>query len=251
MHDRRVARVITPGTLIDENFMDPYASNYVMAVHLPGDVDGGTTAPSPPEDDHGVAPALPLGVDDPPLGLAWLDLSTGQFYTQTTQLSGLGAILSRVAPREIVLDDAAPRRGHALLAVLAEDRHLVTYAPASAGMRTPADWAPLLEAELPAAAAAAFHDHEVRAAGLLLRYVGDRLQGLSLKLRPPLRYGAADVMTIDRNSMRALEIKQTIRDGAFRGSLLHAVRRTVTKSGARLLNEWLSTPGPPFWHAVP
>jgi DNA mismatch repair ATPase MutS len=48
------------------------------------------------------------------------------------------------------------------------------------------------------------------------------------------------IMNIDKSSMRSLEIKQTIRDGVFRGSLLHAIRRTVTKSGARLLNEWLS-----------
>ena len=34
MHDRKVTRIITPGTLIDENFIDPYANNYVMAIHL-------------------------------------------------------------------------------------------------------------------------------------------------------------------------------------------------------------------------
>ncbi|KAK5990371.1 MutShomolog 1-like protein [Cladobotryum mycophilum] len=37
MHDRRVSRIITPGTLIDENFMDPYANNYVMAIHIDKD----------------------------------------------------------------------------------------------------------------------------------------------------------------------------------------------------------------------
>ncbi|EAQ92742.1 hypothetical protein CHGG_00977 [Chaetomium globosum CBS 148.51] len=35
MHTRKVTRIVTPGTLIDENFMDPYANNYVMAIHLP------------------------------------------------------------------------------------------------------------------------------------------------------------------------------------------------------------------------
>src|SRR3954463_9097287 len=69
LHDRRVARIVTPGTLIDENFMDPYANNYVMAIHLPPDTD--------PRQAQGetVDPKLPAV--DTQIGLAWLDLSTG------------------------------------------------------------------------------------------------------------------------------------------------------------------------------
>ncbi len=66
-----------------------------------------------------------------------------------------------------------------------------------------------------------------------------------MKLQPPLRYASMEVMGIDKNSLRSLEIRQTMRDGAFRGSLLHAIRRTVTTSGARLLSEWLSMARPP------
>ena len=237
MHDRRVARIITPGTLIDENFMDPYASNYVMAIHLPGD---NQPSPLPSTEDHGITSTPSPSLGALPLGLAWLDLSTGQFYTQTTTLSSLGSILSRVAPREVVLDqDLQSQRSHDIFSILTEDRHLITYAP-QGEMRSLSDWAPLLESELSPQASQDFTDDEVKAGGLLLHYVKDRLQGLSMKLRPPQRYESMEVMTIDKNSMRALEIKQTIKDGAFRGSLLHAVRRTVTKSGARLLNEWLS-----------
>ncbi|GKT83391.1 mutS domain V [Colletotrichum tofieldiae] len=244
MHDRRVARIITPGTLIDENFMDPYANNYVLAVHPTkpqpggGGVDGAIAASAaaakereggaPDSSSHSAADRNVMpATGDPdvpplPLGLAWLDLSTGQFYTQTTDLSALSSILSRICPREVVLDsEIQAQAGHGLFSILAEDRHL---------------------SDIPRASRDAFTEGEVMAGSLLLHYVKEQLLGLSMKLQPPMRRENMQIMSIDKNSMRSLEIKQTIRDGNFRGSLLHAIRRTVTKSGARLLNDWLSAP---------
>ncbi|CAK7203665.1 MutS protein 1 [Sporothrix eucalyptigena] len=292
MHDRRVARIVTPGTLIDENFMDPYTNNYVMAIYVDAASKNDSTSESPYEGDATfaagqsppplLAPATltsaPLASASPSLssvalGLAWLDLSTGHFYTQPTNLAALSAALSRVAPREIVLDERlqllqqshssgsdSDSAVHPLFSILDEDRtqqqqQLITYSPAPPGAATVAgdeagrdatsllsDWRPVLESEIPTQTVKDFTSHEIAAGSLLLHYVKDRLQGLSMKLQPPVRYEGMQVMTIDKNSMRSLEIKQTVRDGAFRGSLLHAIRRTVTKSGARLLNEWLSAP---------
>ncbi|CAK7210528.1 MutS protein 1 [Sporothrix bragantina] len=309
MHDRRVARIVTPGTLIDENFMDPYTNNYVMAIHVDAHVDarvdvsagtnngspyeGDATLPAGPSGSSGPSPppilapatltSAPLASASPSLssvslGLAWLDLSTGHFYTQPTTLAALSSALSRVAPREVVLDERLQllqHQGggglgsdsgndnsavHPLFSILDEDRtqqqqQLITYASAPSGASSGAGadtgvdlssllagWAPVLESEIPAQTVKEFTAHEIAAGSLLLHYVNDRLQGLSMKLQPPVRYEGMQVMTIDKNSMRSLEIKQTVRDGAFRGSLLHAIRRTVTKSGARLLNEWLSAP---------
>ncbi|CAM1506530.1 Fc.00g061710.m01.CDS01 [Cosmosporella sp. VM-42] len=238
MHDRRVARIITPGTLIDENFMDPYSNNYVMAIHV-----GRVRSPVDRHLGKPSAHALPSAVGDSmPLGLAWLDLSTGHFFTQQTNLASLSSILSRVCPREVVLDqDFEAHQDHDIFDILAEDRHLITYS-SQGGLLAISDWTPMLEADLPDGASASFSPEEVAAGGLVLNYVKDRLQGMSMRLQPPLRHENMQIMAIDKNSLRALEIKQTIRDGFFRGSLLHAIRRTVTKSGARLLNEWLSSP---------
>ncbi|KAM0667598.1 hypothetical protein ACQRIU_003463 [Beauveria bassiana] len=223
LHDRRVARIITPGTLIDENFIDPHINNYVMAVHVSNQV--------------GAAPD-----DSVSLGLAWLDLSTGHFFTQQTELSSLGSVLSRIAPREIILDeDLESQREHDIFAILAEDRHLITYS-SPGDLNNITDWSDMLESDISQATRESFTPDEVSAGHLVLNYVKDRLRGMSMKLQPPLRHENMQIMTIDKNSLRALEIKQTTRDGFFRGSLLHAIRRTVTKSGSRLLNEWLSAP---------
>ncbi|POS76928.1 MutS domain V [Diaporthe helianthi] len=247
MHDRRVTRIITPGTLIDEHFMDPYANNYVMAVHVSAHLFPQASASAAletvtPDGGQGVVSADATDSAPIPIGLAWLDLSTGHFFTQATTITLLGSMLSRVCPREVVLDEAfRSRTGHAIFSILAEERQLITYAP-KGELTTISDWAPMLESEIPPHTLGAFTDGEIRAGNLLLHYVKDRLQGISMKLQPPLRHETMQVMNIDRNSMRSLEIKQTMRDGTFRGSLLHAIRRTVTKSGARLLNEWLSAP---------
>ncbi|KAI1096220.1 muts domain V-domain-containing protein [Rostrohypoxylon terebratum] len=247
MHDRRVTRVITPGTLIDENFIDPYANNYVMAVHINHRQDGISSTSENKSSGNGngiieTGRLAALQTNNTPLGLAWIDVSTGQFYTQSTTVTSLGSILSRVGPREVVVDEVLESQtDHQLFSVLAEDKYLITFAPHSEQLPL-SEWTPMLESDIPAKTARDFTPDEVQAGSLLLQYVRDRLQGLSMKLQPPLRYENMSVMAIDKSTMRSLEIKQTIRDGTFRGSLLHAIRRTVTKGGARLLNTWLSAP---------
>ncbi|UNI14512.1 MutS protein 1 [Purpureocillium takamizusanense] len=239
MHDRRVARIITPGTLIDENFIDPYSSNYVMAIYVCQHLTKPASQSSDKDHRDVVASS---GACATPLGVAWLDLSTGQFFTQSSDLASLSSILSRISPREVVLDqDFESHKDHDIFSVLAEDRHLVTYSP-QGELQDISDWTPLLEAEMSETVRRTFTEEEVFAGTLVLNYVKDRLQGMAMKLQPPLRHDSMQIMNIDKNSLRALEVKQTLRDGFFRGSLLHAIRRTVTKSGARLLNEWLSSP---------
>ncbi|KAI0537624.1 muts domain V [Xylaria digitata] len=229
MHDRRVTRVITPGTLIDENFIDPYANNYVLAIHLGREACHTSTNVHSSQLSTG---SDDLGPPSTPIGLAWLDVSTGQFYTQATTVTSLSSILSRVGPREIVVDKVLEsQRDDRLFSILAEEKHLVTFAPRGDFLPV-SEWSPMLESEISAQTLANFTTNEAQAGSLLLH----------LKLQPPLQHENLAVLTIDKNTMRALEIKQTIKDGAFRGSLLHAVRRTVTKGGARLLDSWISAP---------
>jgi DNA mismatch repair ATPase MutS len=240
MHNRRVSRIVSPGTLIDESFMDPFTNNYVLAINVqitPPELAAAVNVQA--ESHHSLRLAEQLALT---IGLAWLDLSTGHFFTQSTHLSALPSFLARVAPREIVLDrDLQSSKDHALFSVLREDRHLITYMGALTS-KPIAEWAPMLESSVSAQMASDFTSEEIAAGSVLLQYVETRLQCSNMKLQPPSRQ--LDVVGIDRNTMRALEIKRTITDHRFAGSLLHTVRRTVTKSGARLLESWLSTSTP-------
>lgn len=232
MHDRKVSRIITPGTLIDENFADPLTNNYVLAVYIEKHVNIDV-------------PQVGIGTDpynqetSPPMGLAWLDLSTGHFFTQSTTLSALPSLLSRIGPREIVLDeDLRGVKDHSIFSVLEEDHRLVSYVRSQEPIKPISEWSNKLESPIPVEAMKEFTPEEIGAGNALLQYIDTRLQGSDMKLQPPLRQ--FDVMGIDKNTMRALELKKTIRDAYFSGSLLHTIRRTVTKGGARLLDSWLS-----------
>ena len=231
MHDRKVSRIITPGTLIDENFIDPFMNNYVLAIHTEDSAHR----------SEGKEETKRTGQEqrsDMLLGLAWLDLSTGHFFTQSTTLSALPSFLARISPREIVLDeDLQTSKEHGLFTVLVEDHHLITYMGISEVMPI-SEWSSMLESPVPTRAMHEFLPQEVAAGSALLNYVDTRLQGSNMKLQPPSRQ--LDVMGIDKNTMTALEIRRTIRDGLITGSLLHTVRRTVTQGGARLLDRWLN-----------
>lgn len=233
MHDRRVSRIISPGTLIDESFIDPFANNYVLAIYVQKLYSA--DPPSQSEDSR------ILSAPDTPVGVAWLDATTGSFFTQSTSTENLASLISRIAPKEIVLDQRMKENeGQGIFSLLAEDKYVVTYFPSSDPLPI-SEWSHMLETSVSEADAAYFSSEEVGAGSNILEYVKTRLPGLSMKLQPPIRMHAVDVMGIDKNSMRALEIKETIRDGTLKGSLLHSVRRTVTASGARLLASWLST----------
>ena len=241
MFDRKVTRVITPGTLIDEKFMDPYENNFLLAVHLIGQ-DKPLHDPSkeiPIELLKGTTHSLQQSKS---VGLAWLDLSTGDFFTQVVNLGSLPSAVARIGAREIVLrkdlDDAVR---HNVINLLHQERHLLTYHPAQSKELLVSSWAPMLERPVPATTESQFTPEEVSAGSLLLAYVSERLQGLGIKLQPPVRRFDTETMGIDRNSMRGLEVLETSRDGVGggKGSLLHTVRRTVTKSGTRLLKNWI------------
>lgn len=240
MFDRRVTRIITPGTLIDEKFMDPFENNFLLAVH-----------PAQGEFQTDAAQGVPAelrtstvetSLAEKPVGLAWLDLSTGDFFTQVVDIRTLPSALVRIGARETVLSDDIinPLQRH-ILRILEQDRYLVTYQPFQPEALPISSWSSMLEAAVPSADEPLFSEEETRAGGLLLVYVRENLQGLGIKLQPPVRRQDNENMAIDRNSLKGLEVLETARDGlgGGKGSLLHSVRRTITKSGTRLLKSWI------------
>lgn len=234
--DRKVTRIITPGTLIDEKFMDPYENNFLLAIH-PGQGQS-------PEISGQLMP-MELRVSklrSKSLGLAWLDLSTGDFFTQAIDMGSLSSVLARIGARETILSDEAGNPfQQEVLHVLEQDRHLVTHHPIQSELLPISSWLPMLEATVPPADESLFTSFEIAAGGLLLSYVREKLQGLGLKLQAPVRRQDNESMGIDKTSLKGLEVLETVRDGlgGGKGSLLHSVRRTITKSGTRLLKNWI------------
>ena len=233
MYDRKVTRIVTAGTLIDENFMDPFEDNYLLGVHIE-DLTATQLKEGQAPDHHARTTKV---------GLSWVDLSSGDFYTQSSDLSSLSSIVARIGPCEIVLDASFEELGSSTLERLLGDSgnslHFQVPSPAGTSMES---WKDLLESPVSKKEQAEFTPSEVAAGSLILEYVRGRLLDTSIKLQPPVRRSAQEYMVIDKQSLRGLEIRQTLKDGLTQGSLLQTIRRTVTKSGARLLNQRLVSP---------
>src|ERR1700712_1458511 len=93
LFDRRVTRVITPGTLIDEKFMDPWENNFLFSIYADPEVIGRKNPESPGKQSNPGARTSPEPVE---IGVAWLNLSSGDFFTQKTELSTLSSVIARI-----------------------------------------------------------------------------------------------------------------------------------------------------------
>nr|GAT47910.1 DNA mismatch repair protein [Mycena chlorophos] len=221
--DRRVARVVTPGTLIDESFLNQYENNYLLSI-------------SPAEDV---------------LGLAWIDVSTGEFYTKPVAYGDLRDELARIGPREIVLDESFEHeKPPRLRDVLAEEAYCLSYAilddrmppftTPSSSFDTPVDD---VTNEAPRAPVISeYSPVEQTAIMVLTTYLRANLLEHMPTLSTPTQQGSVQRMQIDSHTIKALEIRESMREGGVKGSLMSVVKRTSTTSGTRLLARWLCSP---------
>lgn len=236
MYDRRVTRVITAGTLVDESFVDPYENNHLLAVHVDGVLppDFSTTKGSEIHERYTRATNV---------GLSWVDLSSGSFYTQVSDLAKLPSLVARIGPREVVLSGSLEHAGEAKMQnILGDGMFSVQFHAVKQPAATVSEWSSMLERPIAQPDEEAFTKQELAAGSIVLDYVRDKLLDNQIQLQPPIRRSDDEYLAIDTQSLRGLEIKSTLRDGLFTGSLLHTIRRTVTKSGARLLSQRLVSP---------
>ncbi|MXY56717.1 MAG: DNA mismatch repair protein MutS [Gammaproteobacteria bacterium] len=204
--ERRVQRVVTPGTLAEDGLLAPERES-VLA---------------------GINPA-PTG-----LGVAWLNLASGEFsFSAVPGRAELDALLARVRPAEVLvperidMDGATPQQTRDSLEF---DNEL--------GFRHLAD-------HFRVADLGAFglepSDAVVGAASAVLRYAqAARCQNLGFVDRLN-RIAETDTVVMDAQTRRNLEIDRRL-DGESAGTLFSVMNHTATAMGARLLKSWLNAP---------
>ncbi|MHC8507987.1 MAG: DNA mismatch repair protein MutS [Rhodospirillales bacterium] len=210
---RGVVRVVTPGTLVEDNLLDARRNNYLLAA---AEARGET-------------------------GLAWIDLSTGAFHTQPAGEAHIAAALSRLDPAEILVSEtfaAKPER----FDWLADWRDRLRVEPASRfdsvnALRRLLDHFGVGSLD----GFGTFSAAETAAAGAVLDYVSLTMMGAAPRLDPPRPFGEGAVMEIDGATRRNLELTQTM-SGARAGSLLSVIDKTLTGAGGRLLAARLAAP---------
>jgi len=198
---RAIVRIVTPGTLTEAALLDARASNWLASV-APG----------------------PQGV-----GLAWCDVSTGEFRTLACSAEGLAAELARMSPSEVVAPEgwdgapATPRPPRDFDSAAGAERLRRLFGVATLD------------------GFGAFSRAELAAAGGLLAYLDRAGAGALPLLRPPVRSVADGCMAIDAATRASLELTRAAAGGRS-GSLLDCIDLTVTGSGGRLLADDLAGP---------
>ena len=220
-HERRIERVVTPGTLLETTDAD---ARYLASVVADGGGDGRTG-------DAG----------DAGYGLAFVDVTTGRFHV--TAVEGAPAVLTelyRFAPTE-VLPGPAVRTDDDLLATVRErtDATLTlhatdAFAPGKARHALREQFGEVEESlGLDSTLA-------VQAAGAALDYLAETGTGALASVTRLGTYAPDDHVAVDATTQRNLELTETM-TGAGR-SLFETVDHTETSAGRRLLKRWLGRP---------
>ncbi|MGQ9572317.1 MAG: DNA mismatch repair protein MutS [Dehalococcoidia bacterium] len=206
--ERQVVRVVTPGTVIEGELLDQRANNYLAALVVEGDR----------------------------AGLAYVDVSTGEFAVAQMDADLLPAELDRLRPAELVL----PKGQQPLEGIQVAVSHLETH------RFDPETASELLLAHFGAASLDAFGCADqplaVAAAGAILAYLQDNQRAVLGHITRLSTYNTTAFMTLDSQTRRNLELVASIRQGPGSASLLSVIDLTKTTIGARLLRRWLGQP---------
>ncbi|MCA8970019.1 MAG: DNA mismatch repair protein MutS, partial [Planctomycetes bacterium] len=209
--DREVVRIVTAGTITEEEVLDHDAPNYLAACCT----------------IRGRA------------GFAWLELSTGSFQVSDIDDARFDEELARIDPAELLVPEDANSQ---LVAYQGTVRACASFDfhPGEAekelsrffGTKGLDGFGIDVDALAPA----------VGAAGALIRYVIDTQKHALPHIRRIEVYERGSRMALDRATRQSLELVRTQRDGSKDGTLLHVMDRTRTPMGARLLRDRILAP---------
>jgi DNA mismatch repair protein MutS len=211
---REVVEMVTPGAVFTDSLLDSRRNNFLVA--LSGEPAVGE------------------------VGIAAVDLTTGELILSLVPASELRDPLGRLDPSEVLLPTSWMG-----LRLDGAERAVGTHR---------ADW--IFE---PEAGAEALRRHfgvlglegfglgpgdgaMLGAAGAILTYLSEVQPGTRAQLRPPRVERGGSAMPLDEMTRRNLELVEPLRGSDARGTLLRVLDEALTPMGGRLLRRWLLAP---------
>ncbi|MDR1072983.1 MAG: DNA mismatch repair protein MutS, partial [Treponema sp.] len=228
--ERKVVEVVTPGVIIDEDFLDKGSSNYLACLCR---TSGGGT--------------------DGVFSFAYIDISAGDFYATSFERKDaapkIRQELERLQMREIIVQESL-LHDNAIAAVFEERNGMV--------INRWGDWlfdrersVKRLKRQFGSLKGFGLDDDspEALSAGALLEYLDETASGAAVGATGVIPhiasirlYSDSEFVCIDESSQRNLELIKNLQDGDIRFSLLETLDETRTAMGRRLLKRRLLQP---------
>lgn len=223
---RDVVRVITAGTLVEDSLLKSNVNNYLAAIY---------------EDKKAEK-----------WGLAYVDISTGEFKVTQTNYAQVLAELARIKPVEVI----APSVVQSLLPfqivreqkVDLPDEIVKNYNCSCVAV----NFFDEQRAKINITDALRIHSVDSLpfnqyksgfcAAGAVLQYLINTQKESMPKIYGIETYDLSEFVLMDASTRRNLELLETVREKKKYGSLLWAIDKTKTNMGSRLLKKWLAQP---------
>ncbi|CDK29688.1 unnamed protein product [Kuraishia capsulata CBS 1993] len=226
--ERPVTRLITPGTVMEDEVRDYHYNNYLLTISFPDD------------------PFKDLA--NMKIGLAWADVGLGNFHILETNLNDLMPNITRINPSEIVIDrsiDTEKLVSGRWYPELGDIRNYYITRRAFPSSRkklssfldrfqeSPRLMTSLIET---------WSTKEKAASTMLLNYLDECIPNYNVGFSLPQRSLPESLMSIDSRAATDLELTSTIRGGFKTGALSTVLDHTYTPQGSRLLKTWLLSP---------
>ncbi len=221
---RDIVKTITAGTITELNLLEPTGNNFLAAVINLNDI----------------------------LGLAYTDISTGEFKVTKGSLEEILSELARIKPAEVL----GPVKKQKIMPfqIVPEEKidlpeEITALYPCSKVSLSAFDEQQAVENikgvfKVSSLDAFGFEDFKPAfyAAGAILNYLIDTQKGILPKFDVIKPYSISEFVSIDASTRRNLELIETSRDKSKYGSLYWAIDRVKTTMGSRLLKSWITQP---------
>ena len=221
---RGLVRVVTPGTIIENDYLEKNSNNYICAMF----------------EEKGT------------YGFAYSDISTGEFKVTQGELDLIKSELARLKPSEIIGPSVTQK---AMPFQIVPDEKLNLPEFVTSNYKCSKVPAKIFDTEfakknlkaalnLTTLDTLGFDNCKLgyRAAAALLAYIWENLKSSFPKLNTIEHYELSQYVLMDSSTRRNLELVETLRDKNRYGSLYWAIDRTHTNMGTRLLKNWICQP---------
>ena len=202
--ERKVVRVLTPGTLTDENLLTPKKSNFLISI-------------------------VPLS--DSKFDLAGCDISTGEFFIGETDC--IIDDMIRINPAEIIYPESSAEKQ-----VIKNLREIYKTTPVYEKLYLRSD-INLIVSHVFGGNVKSETEENVSALRLMAGYLFNTQRGANISFRAPYSFKSGRQLLIDSSTWKSLEIDAPLNDGG--ACLLDVLDQTKTASGARKLRSYLRT----------